>query len=280
MSPDGTRLVFSSGFSGGLNLRMLNEYDAKPIAGSEGGRVPFFSPDGQWIAFAVDSKLKKVSVNGGAPVTIADTAIETPLVMQGHWGEDGTIVIAVRESGLTAVSAEGGLLRPLTTPDSSKGVVDHHSPSQLPGGALLYTLHRGPELFSIAVRTPAGDERVLLEDAFHARYLPTGHLVYGKPDGLYAAPFDLTLLALTGPPLLIVEGVQMALTSGTIQYRRRRRWDARLPTVRLARRPSPRVGRSPGADRAARGAAGGLRIPEALTRRQPGGRPDRRGNPT
>jgi serine/threonine protein kinase/Tol biopolymer transport system component len=218
VSPDGTRLVYSVGLSGGLFQRLLNEYDAKPIPGSEGGRVPFFSPDGQWIAFAVDSKIKKVSVNGGAPITIADTAIETPLVMQGHWGADGTIVVAQRELGLMSVPAEGGSLRPVTTPDKSKGVIDHHSPFQLPGGALLFTLHMGPELFNIAVRTPGGDERLLLEDAYHARYLSSGHLVYGKPEGLYAAPFDLTRLELAGPPVLVVEGVRMELIDGTIEY--------------------------------------------------------------
>ena len=95
--------------------------------------MPFFSPDGQWIAFAVDSKLKKVAgQRRGADRHRRRGSGDTPLLMQGHWGADGTIVIAQRERGLMSVSAEGGVLRPLTTPESAKGVIDHHhAPFQL-----------------------------------------------------------------------------------------------------------------------------------------------------
>ena len=216
LSPDGTRLVYRSVTPPRSQLyqRTLNELDSKPIEGTDDGRIPFFSPDGQWIAFAAGSKLKKVPVGGGAVVTIA----ETGTILQGHWGADGTIVLSQREGGLVTVPAEGGQLHPLTTPDKANGVIDHHAPFVLPGGALLFTIHAGPEAFRVAVRTAGGEERTLIEDGFFARYVATGHLLYGKGDGLYAAPFDLASLQLTGQPVLVVEHVSTEPTDGTIDF--------------------------------------------------------------
>ena len=127
-------------------------------------------------------------------------------------------MIAQREHGLMAVAAEGGTLRPLTTPDKAKGVIDHHAPFLMPGGAVLFTIHAGPEIFRIALRTPTGEERELIDDGFFARYVDTGHLLYGKADGLYTAPFDLASLQMAGPPVLVVEQVFTQPTDGTIEY--------------------------------------------------------------
>jgi Tol biopolymer transport system component len=216
LSPDGTRLVHSTLGSTDARLiqRNLAELDSKRIEGTEDAYAPFFSPDGNWIAFTAEGKLKRVPVNGGPTVTLS----ETRAMLQGTWGEDGTIVIAQREHGLMAVSAEGGTLRPLTTPDKAKGVIDHHAPFLMPGGAVLYTIHAGPEIFRIGLRTPSGEERELIDDGFSARYVETGHLLYGKADGLYAAPFDLASLQMAGPPVLVVEQVFTQPTDGTIQY--------------------------------------------------------------
>jgi serine/threonine-protein kinase len=218
LAPDGTRLVYRAGAGSDSLLfqRRLDALEATPIDGTETAYAPFFSPDGNWIGFAStrDRKLKKVPVNGGPPVSIAD-ATE---VMQGTWGTDGTIVVALRTGSLMAVSAEGGTLRPLTTPDKNNGVIDHHAPSALPGGALLFDIHAGPEIFRVAVRLPNGDERALIDDAYFARYVPSGHIVFGRPDGLYAARFDLDRLQIEGPSVLVVEQVLTDAISGTMEF--------------------------------------------------------------
>ena len=75
ISPDGRRIVFRAEQEGTtqLYLRSLDDVVSRAIPGTEGARFhTFFSPDGEWIAFfTTDGKLKKVSLSGGAPITLA-----------------------------------------------------------------------------------------------------------------------------------------------------------------------------------------------------------------
>jgi Tol biopolymer transport system component len=71
VSPDGNQVVYST--TNGLYLRSVNELTAKLIAGTEGlTQQPSFSPDGKWIGYfsGADQKLKKISIDGGAPVAL------------------------------------------------------------------------------------------------------------------------------------------------------------------------------------------------------------------
>ncbi|HYN06357.1 MAG TPA: protein kinase [Vicinamibacterales bacterium] len=78
ISPDGRRVVFagSAGGPGQLFLRTMDSLSPVAITGTEGGVRPFFSPDGNWLGFFADRKLKKVSMSGGEPVALADVAPE------------------------------------------------------------------------------------------------------------------------------------------------------------------------------------------------------------
>src|SRR5260370_480901 len=81
------------------------------LPGTENGRDAFFSPDRQWVGFFADGELKKISVQGGAPVTLCDA----PFDYGAAWGEDGTIVAALnQQSGLSRAPAAGGRPQPLT----------------------------------------------------------------------------------------------------------------------------------------------------------------------
>src|SRR5262249_45845169 len=71
-----------------LYVRHLSQLEATPLAGTEDARAPFFSPDGKWVAFFAGGKLKKVSVTGGAPITLCDA----PNPRGGTWGDDDGIV--------------------------------------------------------------------------------------------------------------------------------------------------------------------------------------------
>ncbi len=118
------------------------------------------------------------------------------------------------------VSAEGGIPEPLTTPDQSRGEIDHHAPHWLPGGrALLLTLHAGPEVFRVAVRSlDTGEQRTLIEDGFDARYADSGHIVYGRANTLWAAPFDLERLTISGPSVPVVENLFTVDDSGVAGF--------------------------------------------------------------
>jgi len=103
ISPDGTRLVYVS--HNRLFTRRLDQPQASELLGTEGASAPFFSPDGRWLAFFAGTKLKKVSVAGGAAVVLCNA----PIGMGGSWGEDGTIIAALYQSGgLYQIPADGG----------------------------------------------------------------------------------------------------------------------------------------------------------------------------
>ena len=101
LSPDGALFAFVAQKTGTgppqLHVRRLDQLQATPLAGTEEAASPFFSPDSQWIAFFAQGKLKKISVTGGAVVTLCDAAI----ARGGSWGEDGTIVFSPSVAGST-----------------------------------------------------------------------------------------------------------------------------------------------------------------------------------
>ncbi len=98
LSPDGSRMALSLRGADGqvrLHTRLLDQSRVTPMAGTENGFCPFFSPAGDWIGFFADGKLKKISVEGGAPITLCDA----PLPVGGSWGDDGNIIAALNRSG-------------------------------------------------------------------------------------------------------------------------------------------------------------------------------------
>ena len=236
LSPDGRLLAFvaSQGAEGRplLHLRRLEQLDAAPLSGTEGARDPFFSPDGQWLGFFADGKLKKVSISGGAAVTLCDAADDRG----GTWAEDGTIFFTPSVSaGLSRVSSAGGTPQTVTTPDPASQEFTHRWPQALPGGkGVLYMAGstRGNfEEASLVVHALDGDTRkVLHRGGYHGRYLASGHLVFIHEGTLFAAPFDLDRLELTGQPVPVLAGVsanpdnagaQFAFSQdGTLVYQR------------------------------------------------------------
>src|SRR5262245_6827231 len=145
VSPNGSTLAFVAIPDGGNRLRLFVRPFAQPqaseIPGTEGAINPFFSPDGQWVAFFADGKLKKVAVGGGPVANLCDA----PGGRGGAWADDGTIIFSPERSGapLVKVSQGGGEPQPLTT--LSGGDVTHRWPQVLPGGrAVLFTAHSNP----------------------------------------------------------------------------------------------------------------------------------------
>jgi Tol biopolymer transport system component/predicted Ser/Thr protein kinase len=215
LSPDGTRLVYA-GRQGGITqlyLRALDQYQARPIPGTElsvESGNPFFSPSGEWVGFFADGKLKKVSLSGGLPIVLCDA----PIGRGGSWGDDGRIVFAPSfNSGLSRVPAAGGAPEVLTVPDAKLGETTHRWPDVLPGSvAVLFTVGKGVphdwDSGRIVVQSlKSGLRRELVNGGTCGRYVPTGHLVFGRGGSLLAAPMSLPQLALTGAPISLLDGV-------------------------------------------------------------------------
>jgi serine/threonine-protein kinase len=216
LSPDGTRLVYVAESGGGtqLYLRPLDQFEAKPIAGTEGAINPFFSPDGQWVGFYANGRLQKAAMAGGTPLAICTTP---SLVVGASWGTDDNIIFAVRgRSGLFQVSVGGDTSEVLTTPDKGKGELSHRWPQILPDGkGVLFTVWTGEGLRIAVLSLATGESRILsrLGEATGPRYVPTGHLVYAQGASLLAVPFDLARLEPRGSPVSILDGVTRRFTA-------------------------------------------------------------------
>jgi WD40 repeat protein/predicted Ser/Thr protein kinase len=217
LSPDGTLLAVVFQGSDGesrLGTRFLRQSAITPLANTEGGHSPFFSPDGQWIGFLAQGKLKKVSVRDGAVETICDAQN----VRGASWGDDGTIVLSMGSNApLSWVSSLGGTPAPLTK--LQEGERTHRWPQVLPGSqSVLFTVHNSTGVYNDAtieaVSLATRERKVVVKGGFFGQYLPSGHLVYLHESTLFAAPFDLNRLTLSGPPAAILEDVSSNSTAG------------------------------------------------------------------
>jgi serine/threonine-protein kinase len=215
LARDGTRLVYGSGQS--LLLRMLDGAEAKRLPGAA-GVGPVFSPDGQWIAYyANNEKLRKIPVTGGTPIDICDA----PGQRGRTWGDDDTIVFGTLDGGLMRVTAGGGTPYVLTAPDRRKGEIAHQWPQFLPGaGAIVFTINTGGsyEAARIAVLDlKHRSYRTVVDGAAQGRYVPSGHLVYARSATLFAAPFDVRRLVITGPEAPVIEDLDVGI-GGITRY--------------------------------------------------------------
>ena len=225
ISPDGTRLALNLVGADGaskLFVRSLDQLQATEISGTGDVDTPFFSPDGEWIGFFGNGKLKKVSVRGGATVTLGG---DVQVARGGSWSEDGAIIFAAtNNSGLSRVSSAGGTPEAVTTldeEDEEKEETAHRWPQVLPGGkAVLFTVLAGSvgEPYIEVQSLETGERKTLQQGGIYGRYLPTGHLAYVREGTLFAAPFDLGRLEVTGPPTPIVEDVQISQVTASAQF--------------------------------------------------------------
>jgi eukaryotic-like serine/threonine-protein kinase len=220
LSFDGTHLAYvaTQGGAQQLYLRPMDSLESRPIPGTEGAVSPFFSPDGQWLGFFADAMLKKISVSGGAAVTLGNALQPSG----ASWGSKGLIAyVPTFNGGLQQLLDAGGTPQPLTRVE--KGVLTQRWPELLPGGkAVLFAT--GATAFSftnaqVAIQSLGkGERRNLIQGGTQPRYAPSGHLVYAQGGSLMAVPFDLQRLEVTGTAVPVVEGVEQSPSSGATQY--------------------------------------------------------------
>ena len=213
LSPNGTVMAFVGQEKAGgkvqLYVRRLNESQATVLSGTDGAHSPFFSPDGQWIAFFADGKLRKIAVSGGATVTLCDA----PVPRGGDWGDDGNIVLLPARTGSLmrcSSTIPGGTQEPVGTLAEGEGT--QRWPQVLLGGrAVFFTASSGDvsgynDANLVVQRLPDGAREVVQKGGFHGRYLSSGHLAFIHDGTLFAAPFDLEELRVTGPLVPVLEG--------------------------------------------------------------------------
>jgi eukaryotic-like serine/threonine-protein kinase len=220
LSPDGTHLAYVARQGGiqQLYLRAMDGLEATPVPGTEGAICPFFSPDGQWVGFFAGGALKKVSVSGGAALTLGVASLPGG----ASWGSQGIIGFAPTQIGpLQEVPDAGGAPQSLTR--FEKGDTTHRWPEFLPGGkALLFAAAPNSINFGgaqiAAQPVGVGERRNLIQGGMNPRYALSGHLVYTQGGSLMAVPFDPQRLAVTGTAVPVVEDVMQSPVSGAAQY--------------------------------------------------------------
>ena len=206
VSPDGGKVAIAA--TPGIWLRSLATLEVRPVPGTEGGECPFFSPDGEWLGFWSDGRLKKARLRGGEIQTIA--SVDMPI--GATWGPDETILFGTPYQGLMRVSASGGVPKQITRPAWSSADWGHRYPAFLPGGrAALFTIlsarYRDDENRVAVLSLDTGAVRIVARGGLKPVYVSSGHLIVAQGGQLLAVPFDLERLAVTGPAVPVLENV-------------------------------------------------------------------------
>ncbi len=231
ISPDGTRLAYTANQQ--LFVRSMWDSEFRPVPGTEhlDPAEPFFSPDGQSVGFVTvsDGAIKKIAVNGGAPVTLykfsrEETRIGVRYFQGGSWSGD-QILFAQGGKGIMRVPASGGVPQvvvPLKESEQAYG-------SQiLPGGThVLFALatedgaDRWDNAQIVVQSLTTGERKVLVQGGGAPQYINTGHIVYAIGTTLLAIPFDVKTMAVRGGPVPLIEGIRRATqlaASGAAQF--------------------------------------------------------------
>jgi Tol biopolymer transport system component/DNA-binding winged helix-turn-helix (wHTH) protein len=222
VSPDGTRVVFSSRDANGkvlLYWRRLDQPAVIPLPGTESAFSPFFSPDGKQLAFFADGRLRKVELDTGQ-VTILANAVNPA---GGDWGEHDLILFNRAPTlDLWTVSANGGEATPIARDPND--TVSRYWPRILPGGkAILFTGIAGWQGDNAHVRVEAmllkdHRRRTLVEGATFGRYATSGHLLYVRNGIVFARRFDAERLEVSGAEVPVLNDVEHSTYDGVAQF--------------------------------------------------------------
>jgi serine/threonine-protein kinase len=221
LSRQGDRIAFATdGEARMLFVRDLSDPVPREIAGTELAYHQFFNPVGDWIGFFTRTELKKVSIRGGAPLVLAPVALNRG----GTWTDNGSIIYAPNPSSpLMMIPEGGGEARAITELDSTAGETSHRWPHVIPGhGVVLFTVfNNAPGLVQgriEALDLDSGKRKLLHHGGTDPRYIPTGHILYVYEQTLFALPFDVKKLEVTGTPVPLIESLRASPTEGAAQY--------------------------------------------------------------
>ena len=212
---DGSGFVYAGVDGAGVNRvfrRPFAAAAAEPVPGATGDVARawvFPSPDGKQLALLTVPGLRTfvMPLAGGTPTQLTDSLFGIL-----SWSSDSKWIYGIHNAREVAarIPATGGPIQQLAAPDPTRRT-GHWMPDPLPGGrGVLITVRSGSDRVAdaqVAVVDPAGRVTTLTQ-GFAARYVPSGHIVFARADGaLYAAPFDVDRLEMSGAPAPVVRDV-------------------------------------------------------------------------
>jgi serine/threonine protein kinase len=250
LSPDGSRLAFvtSSNDMPPRRLLWVRSFDSGESqllsgAGDVGDAPPVWSPDGQYIAFVTERKIRKIPLSGGSPQTVVEAPADGTSQVPMTWSADDVILFGHHQV-LMKVSAAGGPTTSLTALDRGRSEMLHYSPRLLPDGRhFLYVRSSfadgmsGIFVGSVDEKPEHQDSKRLVATRGTVRYAPSmddpraGHVLFNRDGTLWAQRFDANRLELVGEPVVVAEQIGEALsphrqgffsisTTGALAYRR------------------------------------------------------------
>ena len=219
VSRDGRRLVYLVSSERRLLLHDLDEFESRPLAGTEGASRPFLSPDGRWIGFYQAGKIRTLAFDGGDPSDVCEAPEDSP---GATWGPENAVFFSPTwtGSGLWRADAAGGKPVELTKPDRAKGETGHFWPEVLPDGkAALFTIFGGVGLADSKVGLLDLESRrydILFEGAA-ARYVASGHIVYYRGGAYRFVAFDPARRRVSGPEATVLRQVRRRSPVGSAE---------------------------------------------------------------
>ncbi len=214
ISPDGETIALvarpDTGEPAALYLRRTDSVTFKKLGGTDNAAQPFWSPDSQSIGFLSGSRLKSVSVAGGAPKDIG----EVQVFSGGAWNQEGTILFGSAK-GIYRISAEGGNAVAVTTLDAQE--TGHFWPDFLPDGQHFLYLAWSGQTANRAVfvgKLDSKDRTKIPGIASNAVYAAPGYIVFHRESSVFAQPFDPSQLALRGKEFHIAGEVASSPANG------------------------------------------------------------------
>ena len=210
ISPNAKSIAYVSNHR--LWIRDLDRLEPREVPNTENASHPFWSPDSAYLGYVIGKKMWKVSSAGAGTTAITDL----PDIFSGagaaSWRADGTIIFTTGHSGLMQVAAQGGDPTPLL--DVGADEEDFHDASLLPDGrGVLFAVHRSIQgVDTIAVFNGKSRKNLIQLEGqriSHPVYSRTGHILFERRltnPGIWALPFSLSRLEVTGEPFLVVPG--------------------------------------------------------------------------
>jgi hypothetical protein len=216
ISPDGTMLAFSASDEAGriqLWIRPLDQAEARPLPGTDGASLPFWSPDSRSIGYFIPGRLDRIDLDSGLVRHLCETR-SSPL--GGTWNRDGVILFGTGGMPIQRITSGGGT--PASVIELDRAEAAQAWPAFLPDGRqFLYLSIRssGSGIYAASIDTPR--PKRIIEANRNALFVALDQLVFGRDDTLFRQAFDPVRQQVHGEPTPLVR-VASAATVGLAGY--------------------------------------------------------------